>query len=297
MIKFIKTLGGNALPLRHIAIVLTLVWLGTFVLIPHLLVLVTSFLSPDSQHLAVWPMNATAYQRLWEQLYADVFLHSLWLACLATLICLGIGYPFAYILAKLPRVWRNVCLFLMIVPFWTNSLIRTYAIKLMLGNKGLVNTVLVGIGVSDAPIELLYTEFAVIFGLVYVLLPFMVLPLVSSFIKLDSTLLEAARDLGATFWQRLRYIILPLTMPGIIAGGLMVFLPAMGMFYVADLLGGAKNLLVGNIIKNQFLVVRDWPFGAALSVALMLMMAILLWFYGLANRRIHRVGGLDDENL
>ncbi|MEN9502776.1 MAG: spermidine/putrescine transporter permease PotB [Pseudomonadota bacterium] len=292
-----KTRLQNSCNFRRGAIVLTLVWLGLFVLLPHLLVIITSVLSPDTQHLAVWPVTVAAYQRLWEPLYAQVFLHSLWLAFITTLICLGLGYPFAYILAKLPRLWRNMGLFLMIVPFWTNSLIRTYAIKLLLGNKGLVNGLLVAMGFIHEPIELLYTEFAVIFGLVYVLLPFMVLPLVSSFSKLDNTLLEAARDLGAHFRQRLHYIILPLTMPGIIAGCLMVFLPAMGMFYVSDLLGGAKNILVGNIIKSQFLVVRDWPFGAAFSVALIAMMALLLWLYALANRRINRAGGLDDENL
>ncbi|OQX12376.1 MAG: spermidine/putrescine ABC transporter permease PotB [Thiothrix lacustris] len=287
----------NLLNFRRFAIVITVVWLGLFVLVPHLLVLLTSVMSPDPQHLAVWPLTLNSWERLFEPVYAEVFWRSLWLSALTTLICLGLGYPFAYVLAKLPTVWRGVLLFLMIVPFWTNSLIRTYAIKLILGNKGIVNSTLMGAGLIDEPLQLLYTPFAVVFGLVYVLLPFMVLPLVSSFGKLDGTLLEAAQDLGASFWARFRLIIVPLTMPGIIAGSLMVFLPAMGMFYVADLLGGAKNLLLGNIIKNQFLVVRDWPFGAAFSVALIVIMAGLLWLYVLANRRINRQGGLDDEGL
>lgn len=282
---------------RQFAIILTLVWLGLFVLVPHVLVLLTSVMSPDPQHLVVWPLTLDSWVRLLEPLYAEVFWYSLWLSAVTTLICLVLGYPFAYIVAKLPGMWRGVLLFLMIVPFWTNSLIRTYAIKLILGNKGLVNTLLMGLGIADEPLQLLYTPFAVIFGLVYVLLPFMVLPLVSSFDKLDKTLIEAAHDLGAGFWQRFRHIILPLTMPGVIAGCLMVFLPAMGMFYVADLLGGAKNLLLGNIIKNQFLVVRDWPFGAAFSVALIAIMAGLLWLYFLANQRINRQGGLDDDGI
>lgn len=282
---------------RQFAIILTLVWLGLFVLVPHVLVLLTSVMSPDPQHLVVWPLTLDSWVRLLEPLYAEVFWYSLWLSAVTTLICLVLGYPFAYIVAKLPGMWRGVLLFLMIVPFWTNSLIRTYAIKLILGNKGLVNTLLMGLGIADEPLQLLYTPFAVIFGLVYVLLPFMVLPLVSSFDKLDKTLIEAAHDLGAGFWQRFRHIILPLTMPGMIAGCLMVFLPAMGMFYVADLLGGAKNLLLGNIIKNQFLVVRDWPFGAAFSVALIAIMAGLLWLYFLANQRINRQGGLDDDGI
>lgn len=287
----------SLLNFRRFAIVLTLVWLGLFVLVPHFLVVLTSVMSPDAQHLAVWPLTLNSWERLFEPVYAEVFWRSLWLSALTTLICLGLGYPFAYLLAKLPTVWRGVLLFLMIVPFWTNSLIRTYAIKLILGNKGIVNSTLMSMGLIDEPLQLLYTPFAVVFGLVYVLLPFMVLPLVSSFGKLDGTLLEAAQDLGASFWARFRLIIVPLTMPGIIAGSLMVFLPAMGMFYVADLLGGAKNLLLGNIIKNQFLVVRDWPFGAAFSVALIVIMAGLLWLYVLANRRINRQGGLDDEGL
>lgn len=282
---------------RRFAIILTLVWLGLFVLAPHVLVLMTSVMTPDPQHLAVWPLTLDSWQRLLEPLYAEVFWHSLWLSAVTTAICLLLGYPFAWIVAKLPGMWRGVLLFLMIVPFWTNSLIRTYAIKLILGNKGLVNTFLLGLGLVDEPVQLLYTPFAVIFGLAYVLLPFMVLPLVSSFDKLDKNLIEAAHDLGAGFWQRFRHIILPLTMPGVIAGCLIVFLPAMGMFYVADLLGGAKNLLLGNIIKNQFLVVRDWPFGAAFSVALIGIMALLMWLYFLANKRINRQGGLDDESL
>ena len=292
-----KVLIKTLFTFRRSTILLTLFWLGLFVLIPYILVVLTSLLSPDPQHLVVWPLTLNAYQRLWEPLYLEVFFHSLWLSAMTTVVCLLLGYPFAYILARLPSLWRGILLFLMIVPFWTNSLIRTYALKLILGNKGLVNSVLVGLGIVNEPVELLYTEFSVIFGLVYVLLPFMVLPLVSSFDKLDKHLLEAARDLGATFKQRLWYVILPLTMPGIVAGSLIVFLPAMGMFYVSDLLGGAKNLLVGNIIRNQFLVVRDWPFGSAFSMALIVIMALLLWLYYLANKRINRQGGLDDESL
>ena len=154
-----------------------------------------------------------------------------------------------------------------------------------------------GLGITEEPIELLYTEFSVVFGLVYVLLPFMILPLVASFEKVDQSLIEAAMDLGANFIQRLWHIVLPLTMPGIVAGSLIVFLPAMGMFYVSDLLGGAKNLLVGNIIRNQFLVVRDWPFGSALSMSLIVMMALLIWVYFWANKRIDRQGGLDDDGI
>jgi spermidine/putrescine transport system permease protein len=282
---------------RRIVITLTLSWLAVMVVAPHLLVLLTSFMSADTQHLAVWPMTLAGYAKVFQPIYLDVFLHSLWLSAISTAICLLIGYPFAFVLARQKRVWRNVLLVLMMLPFWTNSLIRTYAIKLILGKKGLLNTLLVGSGIVDEPLSLLYTEFAVIFGLVYILLPFMVLPLMASFEKLEKELVDAARDLHASGWQRFWHIYLPLTSPGIVAGCLIVFLPAMGMFYVADLLGGATNLLLGNVIKNQFLVVRDWPFGSAFSVTLIVIMALMLVAYYQANRLVQRKGGLDDQNL
>lgn len=282
---------------RRIVITLTLGWLAVMVVAPHLLVLLTSFMTADSQHLAAWPMTLDGYAKVFQPIYLDVFLHSLWLSALATAVCLLVGYPFAFVLARQKPVWRNVMLVLMMLPFWTNSLIRTYAIKLILGKKGLVNTLLVGSGLVEEPLSLLYTEFAVVFGLVYILLPFMVLPLMASFEQLSREYVEAARDLQANAWQRFRHIYLPLTSPGIVAGCLIVFLPAMGMFYVADLLGGATNLLLGNVIKNQFLLVRDWPFGSAFSITLILIMALMLAAYFQANRLVQRKGGLDDTNL
>ena len=285
------------LSFRRLVISLTLGWLAVMVVAPHLLVLATSFMTADIQHLAVWPLSLDGYAKVFQPIYFDVFLHSLWLSAVATALCLLIGYPFAFILARQKPVWRNVLLVLMMLPFWTNSLIRTYAIKIILGKKGLVNTLLVGTGIVDEPLSLLYTEFAVIFGLVYILLPFMVLPLMASFEQLSKEYVEAARDLQANAWQRFWHIYLPLTSPGIVAGCLIVFLPAMGMFYVADLLGGSTNLLLGNVIKNQFLVVRDWPFGSAFSVTLIVMMALMLVVYYQANRLVQRKGGLDDQNL
>lgn len=285
------------LSFRRMVISLTLGWLAVMVVVPHLLVIVTSFMTADTQQLATWPVGLDAYAKVFQPVYWDVFTHSLWQSGLATLICLLIGYPFAFVLARQKPLWRNVLLVLMMLPFWTNSLIRTYAIKLILGKKGLVNTLLTGSGLLDEPVQLLYTEFAVIFGLVYILLPFMVLPLVASFEQLSRDYVEAAKDLRANAWQRFRYIYLPLTSPGIVAGCLIVFLPAMGMFYVADLLGGATNLLLGNVIKNQFLVARDWPFGSAFSITLIVMMALMLAVYFQANRLVQRKGGLDDPNL
>ncbi|MFL9594496.1 spermidine/putrescine ABC transporter permease PotB [Aeromonas veronii] len=277
---------------RNGAIALILGWLTLFVFLPNLMIIGVSFLTRDESELIAPLFTLSNYGRLLDPLYFEVLLHSLWLALLATSICLLVGYPFAWLLAHLPTRIRPLLLFLVVVPFWTNSLIRTYALKVLLGTRGLINGWLLDLGLIERPLQMMYTEVAVIIGLVYVLLPFMVLPLYSSIEKLDSRLLEAARDLGANGWQRLVRIILPLTLPGIIAGCLLVFLPAMGMFYVSDLLGGAKHLLIGNLIKTQFLNSRDWPFGAAISVMLTVLMALLVYSYWRAGKLLSKKGEL-----
>lgn len=277
---------------RNGAIALILGWLTLFVFLPNLMIIGVSFLTRDESELIAPIFTLSNYGRLLDPLYFEVLLHSLWLALLATSICLLVGYPFAWLLAHLPARIRPQLLFLVVVPFWTNSLIRTYALKVLLGTRGLINGWLLDLGLIERPLQMMYTEVAVIIGLVYVLLPFMVLPLYSSIEKLDGRLLEAARDLGANGWQRLVRIILPLTLPGIIAGCLLVFLPAMGMFYVSDLLGGAKHLLIGNLIKTQFLNSRDWPFGAAISVMLTVLMALLVYCYWRAGKLLSKKGEL-----
>ncbi len=279
---------------RNGAIALILGWLTLFVFLPNLMIIGVSFLTRDESDLIAPLFTLSNYGRLLDPLYFEVLLHSLWLALLATSICLLVGYPFAWLLAHLPARIRPLLLFLVVVPFWTNSLIRTYALKVLLGTRGLINGWLLDLGLIERPLQMMYTEVAVIIGLVYVLLPFMVLPLYSSIEKLDGRLLEAARDLGANGWQRLVRIILPLTLPGIIAGCLLVFLPAMGMFYVSDLLGGAKHLLIGNLIKTQFLNSRDWPFGAAISVMLTVLMALLVYCYWRAGKLLSKKGSWHD---
>ncbi len=271
---------------RTLVVVLLSGWLGLFILIPNLMVLITSFLERDEVSLLRPVFSPDSYLRLVDPVYLQVFLHSFSMALLATMLCLLIGYPFAFLLARTRAGLRQVLLVLVIIPFWTNSLVRTYAIKTILTVRGLLNGLLQGLGIIDEPLRLLYTGPSVIAGLVYVLLPFMVLPLFASIEKLEPVLLEAAVDLGAGKVQTFRRVIIPLTMPGIVAGCLMVFLPALGMFYVSDLLGGAKDLLIGNFIKNQFLDARDWPFGAAASVTLTLMMAALLLVYAWSRRRL-----------
>ena len=242
----------------------------------------------DEANLIDMVFTLDNYQRLLDPLYAKVLLHSFYMALVATLLCLVIGYPFAYIVAKMPQRWRPFMLFLVIVPFWTNSLIRTYGLKIVLGTQGIFNKFLLALDIIDKPIRIMYTESAVMIGLVYILLPFMILPLYSAIEKLDHTYIEAARDLGANKIQTLIKVVLPLTMPGIIGGCLLVLLPALGMFYISDLLGGAKNLLIGNVIKSQVLNARDWPFGAATSIALTIAMAVMLYAYYRAGRLLNK---------
>lgn len=272
-------------------------WLGLFVLLPALLIVLASFLNRDPDHLLRFPFTLDNYLRVLEPDYWSIIVDSLRMALLSTMISLLLGLPVAYALLALPVRWRSTGLFLIILPFWTNSLIRIYAIKMLLGKKGLFNSILLFSELIREPLDLLYTEFAIVFGSVYVLLPFMIMPIYSSVEKMDLRLLEAARDLGASPWQAFTRISLPLISPGIVAGCLMVFVPTMGCFYIADILGGAKLLLVGNVIKTQFLVTRDWPFGSALSLLLLGILLAMLLVYHRLNRLLARSGGLDDPNF
>ncbi|MGB5877396.1 MAG: spermidine/putrescine ABC transporter permease PotB [Psychrobacter nivimaris] len=277
---------GSKSPFRTATLWLIWGWLLIFALLPNILVIAVSFLTRDSSAFISLPVSIDSYVRMIDPLYFEVFVHSLWMAGITTVICLLLGYPFAWLVSKAKVRWQPLLMLLLILPFWTNSLVRTYALKLLFANNGLINKLLLAIGVIDTPIDILYTQGAVIAGLTYLLFPFMVLPLYAVFTDLRNDMLLASQDLGATKTQTFWHVVLPLTTPGIISGVLLVLLPAMGMFYVADILGGSRNLLVGNIIKNQFLDARDWPFGAAASVLLTLAMAILLLAYHASSRRI-----------
>ncbi|WP_455483653.1 spermidine/putrescine ABC transporter permease PotB [Haemophilus parahaemolyticus] len=265
-------------------------WLLLFVLVPNVLVFVISFLTENrqSQYFVDFEFSLNAYQALFNDTYATVLWNSLYMAGIATFFCLIIGYPFAFIIAKLPAKVRPILLFLVVLPFWTNSLIRIYGIKIFLGVKGLLNEALLWLGIINEPLRLLNSELAIIIGLVYILLPFMILPLYSSIEKIDNRLLEAAKDLGANAFQRFIRVTIPLTMPGIVSGCLLVLLPAMGMFYVADLLGGGKTPLVGNIIKSLFLNTNQFALGSAVSIALTILMALMLYVYYRANKLLNK---------
>ena len=203
--------------------------------------------------------------------------HTVWWAGSATAICLVLGFPVAWVIAR-SRRYRQLLLLLIVIPFWTSFLVRTFAMIFLLRDSGLINTLLLRTGLIQQPLALLYTPFAVQLGLVYGFLPFMVLPLYASLEKLDPALLESAEVLGARPLARFVTVILPLSLPGVLTGSLLVFVPALGSFVTSDLLGGAKQVMLGNLVQNQFTSTRNWPFGSAASFALMalVLVAVLL---------------------
>ena len=255
------------------------IWLLIFFIIPLIIVLVYSFLERGTYGGVTWEFTLKNYQRLANDLYLNIFWRSLGLASLTTLISLIIGYPLAFFIATSSTRWRNLLLFLVIIPFWTNFLVRTYAWMIILRSEGMINTILQSLNLIQEPLNLLFTPFAVIVGLIYGYLPFMILPLYATIERLNFSLVEAAQDLGANQIRTFFRIILPLTLPGIIAGSILVFIPALGAFITPDILGGAKTVMVGNLIQNQFLQARDWPFGSALSMGLMVLVLIPVMIY------------------
>jgi len=271
---------------RTLIIALVSTWLVLFGVVPILLLVFTSFLGQDPEAFFRLEYSFDSYRQLFDPGYLDILLRSLRLAAITTILCLLGGYPFAWFTARLRYRWRLTVLILLMIPFWTNSLVRTYAIRMVLGTQGLLNKLLAAAGLIETPLKLLYTDTAVVLGLFYLMLPFMILPLYANIEKLDYRLVEAARDLGASPLNTFRKIIWPLTLPGVVAGCIMVFVPTMGLFYVATLLGGARQLLVGNLIQQQFLNARNWPLGSATSVALIILMALMLAGYGLVLRKL-----------
>lgn len=252
-----------------------------FFVVPLLILAVYSFLKRGAYGQLIWEFNLQNYVRVIDPLYLSILWRSFVIASATTLLCLLLAYPFAYYIARLssPRR-RNLLLILVMVPFWTNFLIRTYAWRVILGTDGPINGLLMGLGVIQEPLPLIFNDGAVMVGLVYGYLPFMVLPLYAAIDRIDFSLMEAAHDLYANGRQAFMQVLLPLSMPGVIAGSILVFIPALGAFVTPDLLGGAKTVMIGNLIQSQFLTARDWPFGSAFSVLLMLavLAATLVYF-------------------
>ncbi|HXG48376.1 MAG TPA: ABC transporter permease [Methylomirabilota bacterium] len=263
-----------------------LVWLLAFVVAPAAILLVYSFCQRDELGRVIYDFTWGNYQRIFFDsdtgklgtTYLTVFLRSVVYAALTTVICAAAGYPVAWFIGRAPERWRNRLLMLVMVPFWTSFLVRTYAWMTILANEGLLNACLQSAGLIAEPLELLYTPGAVVLGLTYAYLPFFILPVYGSVEKLDNSLVEAAFDLGAGPLRAFQSVILPLTYPGVVAGVLLVFIPALGMFAIAQLMGGGVDPTIGEVIQNQFLAARDWPFGAALGMTLVAVFTVAFWF-------------------
>lgn len=265
-------------------------WLLVFFLGP-LLFMFSYSVMPRGMYGGVEPgFTLEHYARLADALYLKILGRTLGYALVCTALCAVMGYPVAYVIAR-SGPWKNFLVFLVILPFWTSFLVRTFAMIFLMRDTGLINTTLLALGLIDAPIAILYTPFAVMVGLVYGFLPFMILPIYSSLEKLDPSLLEAAEVLGARPLARFTQIILPLSMPGVVAGSLLVFIPSLGSYLTSDLLGGAKLMMIGNLVQNQFTAARNWPFGSASSFVVMAIVLIAVFAY-LRTRDDDRPGEL-----
>jgi spermidine/putrescine transport system permease protein len=253
-------------------------WLLAFFLVPIVIMLVYSVM-PRGIYGGVEPGFTLAhYRRFFDPLYLDILQRTFLWSIFCTVICLLLGYPVAYVIARGGR-WKNFLLFLVVLPFWTSFLVRTFAMIFLMRDTGLINNWLMKLGLIQEPLSMLYTPFAVMVGLVYGFLPFMILPIYASLEKLDLSLLEAAEVLGARPGARFRKVTLPLSMPGVVAGCLLVFIPALGSFLTSDLLGGAKQLMIGNLVQNQFSAARNWPFGSAASFIVMALVLASVMLY------------------
>ena len=257
-----------------------LLWTVLFCLLPILVVLAVSLATRGTYGGVLWEFSLDNYRDLLHPLYGRIFGQSLLLAGMTTGMCLALGFPLAYYIARLPPRRQALWLIFIMIPFWTNFLVRTYAWIFILRTEGLLNTVLMQWQLISTPLDLLYSNQAVLLGLVYGYLPFMVLPLYAAIERIDPALIEAAWDLYADRWSLFRRVLIPLTKPGIIAGCVLVFIPSLGAYLTPDLLGGARSMMVGNLIQHEYLVVRDWPLGSALSILLMfIVMSSLLWYF------------------
>jgi len=266
-------------------------WLFLFFIAPLLIVVIYSFLERGTYGGVIWQFTPENFRRVFDPLYLGTFTHSLTIAITTTFFCLLLGFPLAYFIATRPPHRRNTFLLALMIPFWTNFLIRTYAwLTLLRTNTGLINVTLMNLGIIDDPLPTFGNNFAIILGLVYGWLPDMVLPIYAALERLDKSLLEAASDLYAPGRQVFWRVIWPLSLPGVVAGCMLVFIPSLGAFVTPAILGGGKTLMIGNIISNQFLAAHDWPFGSALSTLMMSLMlfATLIYFRSTSDRGTRR---------
>lgn len=261
------------------------------IILPLLYIFIISFYESDNYGGMIITFTLENYLKIIDIVYIKVFLKSFLIALITTIICICIAYPLALILKKQSAKFQRVAIILVNIPFITNSLIRTYGWVVLLRKEGIVNSLIQTLHITDHPLSLMYNNFGIIVGLVYTLLPFMILPVYNAVSKLDNHLIEASYDLGASKITTFFKVIVPETLPGVFSGSLMVFIPAIGYFFISDILGGGKLMLIGNLIKNQFLTARNWPFGAAISIFLIIITFGLIKVYQKCGGNMDDLGG------
>ena len=264
---------------QNVAAIPILIWIGLLVGIPLIFVIGLSFLSRDSLGNIVFNFTLSNYSKILEPVYLKVFFNSFLLATLTAFITLLIGYPVAYFTANLPAKKRSLAIVLIMLPFWISSLLRTYGWIILLGNTGTINNTLLKLGIIQKPISMMYNFSTILIGTAYMLIPFMIIAIYNSVDKLDPYLLEASSDLGAGKWKTFFNVTLPLTIPGIAGGFTLVFIPALGLFFISDLLGGGMTIFLGNIINTQVTKSRNKPLAAAFSVGMIVLVLIVLFIY------------------
>lgn len=267
-----------------------LLYVTVFMTIPLLIVASYAFLTRGRYGGVRMEFTLANFSKALDSTYLSILGNSLAIATMTTVLALALGYPTAYAIARLPARWRTVALVLVVLPFWSNFLIRTYAWIVLLNSEGPVNSLLVNLGIVGAPLDLLYNRGAVVVGLLYAYLPLVILPVYAAIERVDPQLQEAARNLGASKARAFRDVTLPLTLPGAMIGAIFVFVPSMGNFVVPELLGGGKTVMVGNLIRDQFLVARNWPFGAVLALSVVVFLVVLFAVQATIARRINGTG-------
>lgn len=278
--------------IKWIFVLPIIIYTTILIALPILYIATISFFKSDSYGGMIQTITLQNYIELFDSVYLKVFLNSALIAIVTTVICILISYPFVLAVSHKSKKMQQILMTLVMLPFLTNSLIRMYGWIVLLRKSGVINQLLMGVGLIEEPLSLMYNTFGIIIGMVYTLLPFMILPLYSSVATIDKSLLEASSDLGAGRWSRFKNIILPQTIPGLFNGTLMVFTPALGYFFIVDILGGGKIMILGNLIKNQFLTARNWPFGAAISVFLILITYLLISLYKKIGGKMDDLGGM-----
>lgn len=278
--------------LRFIFLTPVIIYTFCLIVLPLLYILTISFFKSDFYGGMIYDFTLENYKELFNFVYLRIFVNSILIALVTTLICILISYPFVLAISHKSKKIQQIIMTLVMVPFLTNSLIRMYGWIVLLRKSGAINELLLNFNIIDNPLSLMYNNIGIIIGMVYTFIPFMILPLYNSVSNIDKYTLEAASDLGASKIKRFLNIILPQTLSGLFNGAIMVFTPTLGCFFIIDILGGGKVMILGNLIKNQFLTARNWPFGAAISVFLILLTTILILIYKKIGGKMDDLGGI-----